>query len=324
MNQNSSLNQAYSDLSRLGRGEITAESHAQIKKALTGSKSLLVSKAADIAAAKDLQDLVPEMIKAFERLMEKGPDSDKGCRAKTSIVRALNKLEHIGASVFLAGARYVQMEGSFGPPEDTAVDVRSESAMGLARINHPDVHFILADLLVDKEMVVRIATIKAATYLGDPESELMLRLKALCGDKPEVLGECFLGLMTMSPKRSLDFIARYLRSPDPLVVEGAAIAAGNSHLPEALQLLMQTWETNPRSDVRRAILLPIALIRSDDAFEFLVQVLGESDVKTGIDALTALSLYAGDSYRAKVHNCVKKINNPSILGRYNELFGVNG
>jgi hypothetical protein len=46
--------------------------------------------------------------------------ADRGCAAKTAVVRALEALAAPEDAIYLAGIRHVQMEGSFGPPIETA------------------------------------------------------------------------------------------------------------------------------------------------------------------------------------------------------------
>ena len=192
----------------------------------------------------------------------------------------------------------------FGQP-DTAAELRCGCAYGLAKIGHPDAHYVLADLLVDAESSVRAAAAKALAYLGSPESELLLRLKVLTGDKElDVTSECFEGLMTMSRKRSLVFVSRYLHSDDLSTAQCAAIAIGKSHAPEAFDALRKCWDDSPSPSTRRALLLPIALIRSDDAFEFLLEVLRRGDSKIVAQAMNALSLYADDESARRVQEAM--------------------
>jgi HEAT repeat protein len=286
---------AYHALARIGSGPITEDAVAEIKRALESPTSLLVAKAAEIAGRRGLTELIPDMASAFDRFLADGARVDKQCNAKTSIAEALNKLEYMGNAVLVAGARYLQMEPAFGGPADTAAGLRCACASGLARIEHPDAHYVLADLLVDPERTVRSAAARALAYLGSPEGEVLLRLKALTGDsEPDVISECFTGLMTMAPERSLDFVARYLRSGGPAVSESAALAIGGSRLPRAYDTLRQHWDDEVSPTVRRRLLLPIALIRSTEAFNFLLEVVRTADTKTAAHAVSALRIYADD------------------------------
>jgi len=313
--------EAYKKLGRLAKEPMTPQAIQEIKKAIKGSASLVASRAADIAGDQELRDLTPDMTLAFRKFMENGATADKGCRAKIAILKALNKLEYTNWDIFLAGAFYVQTEPGFGASDDTAAGVRSECAFGLARTNYVDAHYVLADMMVDAVRSVRVSAVKAITYIGAPEGELMLRVKALCGDEPEVLGECLLGLMTMSPTRSLDFVARFLKERPP-VMEGAAIALGSSHLPEALDVLQRFWDRNPFPDTRRSLVLPIALIRSDEAFEFLVRTVREAQPTVAADAVSALRLYLGEPYTKQIQAAVKTRTDPEIQQRFAQEFEV--
>jgi hypothetical protein len=313
--------EAYKKLGRLAKEPMTPQVVQEIKKAIRGSASLVASRAADIAGDQDLRDLTLDLASAFGKFMTNGATVDKGCRAKIAILKALNKLEYTDEAIYLSGAFYVQTEPGFGASDDTAAGVRSECAFGLARTNYVDAHYVLADMMVDTVRSVRVSAVKAVTYIGAPEGELMLRVKALCGDEPEVLGECLLGLMTMSPNRSLDFVARFLKERPP-VMEGAAIALGSSHLPDALQALQKFWDNNPFPDTRRSLVLPIALIRSDDAFDCLVAAVRKGHPAVAAEAVSALRLYLGELYTEKIRAVVKTRTEPEIGLRFAEEFGV--
>ena len=326
--KNSKTTEAYAELGRLSHEPMTPAIAATLRKTIHGKTSLLVSRAVDIAAANNLVDLVPDMLDAFGRFVENGADVDKGCRAKTSIINALNKLEFLGSAIFLAGAYYKQMEPSFGPPEDTAVEVRSGCALALARIAHAEAHYVLADLLVDSERTARQAAANALTYLADPAAESLLRLKVLTGDRDSgVIAECFTGLMSMSPKRSVDFVARYLDSLSvrgdnvEAIIESAALALGGSHLPEALAKLISAYDHTYSSDTRRSLLLPIALIRSDEAFERLLDIVRHAEIRVAVDAIAPLRLYTGDRYVDRIRDVVKHRGDRLIVGRFEEEFG---
>ena len=324
MKKPSKIEEAYSSLERLSRGQMNSEAASEIKKALTGSISLLVSKAADIVGDKSLRKLIPELIAAFHRFMADKGRADKQCLAKISIVNALNKLEYQGSDVYIAGARHVQMEPAYGEMIDAACDLRCGCAFGLARIHHPDTNYILVDLLVDKETPVRVAAVKALAYIAEPESELLLRLKVLNGDaEVDVMSECFAGLMVMVPERSLEFVSRYLKTDDLTIVESAALAVGESHIPEAFNILRDCWDEDPYPPYRRALLLPIALVRSDESFKFLVEVVKESSIQTASQALSALTLYASGRTIDTIREAVKTRNDSDLSRQFECEFGTD-
>lgn len=316
---------AYKELSRIGAGPMTDEAVAEIRRALRGASGLLAARAAQIAGKRALHDLIPDMTAAFDRLIADGAKNDKGCQAKFAIAEALNTLEHLDDTVFLKGAYHKQMEPAFGGFEDAAVELRCQCAFGLARIGRPDAHYVLADLLVDPERAVRSAAAKALGAMGSPEAEIMLRMKALTGDSEiEVLAECFTSLIAMSPDRSLDFVARYLRADDPALAEYAALAIGSSRAPGAFDVLRRSWESDLSPTLRRILLLPIALVRSDDAFDFLLEVLSRADGRTAALTVSALGLYSDDTSVGRIREIVTRRDDKAITADFEKEFASAG
>jgi hypothetical protein len=87
------------------------------------------------------------------------------------------------------------------------------------------------NLLADKEVPARVGAIRGIADSGDIAGALLLRLKALVGDKEdEVIGECFAGLLRLAPAPSVEFVAGFLKSASEEIRERAALALGESHL----------------------------------------------------------------------------------------------
>jgi len=318
----SKVNEAYAELGRIARGPIDEVGLAKLRKAIKSPTSFIVTRAVEIVAEHGLREFVPEMISAFARFVEDGAKVDKACRVKTAVAKCLNQFEYLGDEVFLIGAYHIQMEPSFGPPEDTAVELRSICALAIARINHAEAHYILADMLVDKEVGVRIAAVKALAFLGTSESDVMLRLKAIVGDSDAVLGECLIALMKMSPARSLEFVMRYFEGHGDTAMESAAMAIAGSRLPESLSILKELWEGQSVYN-RRALLLPIALVRTDKSFEYLLEILRTEERETAIDAIPHLRLYSGEEYEARVRDAAKRRKDARIIAKVDEEYRVD-
>ncbi|MEN6521656.1 MAG: HEAT repeat domain-containing protein [Armatimonadota bacterium] len=314
MKKPTSFETAYRSLWRIESGNMDDEAISELKSAINGKNSLLASKAADLAANYGFSNLIPDMISAFERFMIDGVRNDKLCNAKISIVNALNKFEYMGDEVFRKGAYYIQMEPAYGKPIDAAVKVRIGCAYGLARIICLDASYILTDLLVDADPEVRTAAVKSLSYLGNPESELLLRLKVLTGDEdPNVISECFDGLITMAPDRSLGFVSRYLRTADAAMAQSAAIAIGNSRLSRAYDVLREYWDDFPSPSTRRMLILPIALVRSTEAFNFLLDIVRDADSKTASEAIDALRIYPSTENIEQVREVMESRNDPALM-----------
>ena len=253
--------------------------------------------AAAAAAAEQLEAaaLAPDLVQAFEKLMRDPAKLDPGCEATTAIVQALIQLEDPAAKVYFAGIHHVQKEGSFGPPVDAAAPLRGLCARGLARMGHPDALLECVTLLADREVPARAGAIRAIADSGRPEGALLLRLKALLGDKEiEVTGECFGALLSLDPAGSVRFVAKFLNSGIEGIGEQAALALGESHLPSAFEVLREAWESGGVAEQRRTLLVAIAMLRIDEALEFLLGRLADESGPVAADALAGLAFYARD------------------------------
>lgn len=255
----------------------------------------VVAAAAASAERFEVAALAPNLVEAFDRLMRDAAKLDQGCKALIAIVQALVALDDPAAKVFFAGIRHVQKEGSFGPPVDVGAPLRGLCARGLARMGHPDALLECVTLLADAEIPARMGAVQAIGDSGRPDGVLLLRLKSLLGDKEiEVTGECFVNLLSMDPAGSVGFVAKFLKSTQEGIAEQAALALGESHLAAAFVALREAWENTADREWRRTLLGAIALARSDESLEFLIErVRSESSAVAG-DALRALALYAHD------------------------------
>lgn len=268
----------------------------------------VIAAAADTIAKLEVDGLGPELSSAFVDLMKNPSARDQGCKALFAIAKALATVDFPAPQVYSAGVRHVQMEGSFGPPVDVAAPLRGICAQGLVRMTHPEALVECVRLLVDAEPAARAGSIRALGESGKNEAMLLLRFKALTGDKDdEVMGECFAALLRLAPAQSLDFVASFLESPRQDVPERAALALGESHVAGAFLILRDTWKRKMHSDLRRTLLLAIALLRLDEGVEFLLTRVAEDSEKSAADALRALNLYTRDeTIQKRIEEIVQK------------------
>ena len=272
--------------------------------------------AASTAERLEAVALAPDLVEAFLELMKDPAKRDPGCEALIAIAKALVAMDDPAAKVYFAGVHHVQMEGSFGPPIDAAAALRGLCAQGLARMGHPDALIECVNLLVDKEVPARVGAIRAIADSGDVAGTLLLRLKALLGDKEdEVIGECFSGLLRLAPARSLEFVAGFLRSPSDEIAEAAAFALAESHIQAAFPLLRKAWDETAQAERKRALLHAIALLRLDEAVEFLLVRVAEDREPAAADAIAALSLYGRDeAIRKRVEDIVENRGSAALKG----------
>jgi hypothetical protein len=267
-----------------------------------------VAAAASAAEHLEAAALAPDLVQAFERLMRDPAKLDPGCKATTAIVQALIQLEDPAARVYFAGVRHVQMEGSFGPKVDAAAPLRGLCARGLARMGHPGALPECVTLLADPEVAARTGAIRAIADAGRPEGVLLLRLKALLGDREiDVIGECFGAVLSLDPADSVEFVAQFLNSKAEGLGEQAALALGESRLPTAFEVLREAWENGGVAEQRRTLLVAIAMLRIDEALEFLLSRLGEESGPVAADALAGLAFYARDeAVLARVEGIIRE------------------
>jgi len=292
-------------LSRLRENPGAPGAPAELAGYLGNKSSPVVAKAAKLVAEFELQDLEPQLASAFHRFMTNPAVTDKGCIAKTQIVRALEALGAAEADVFLAGIRHIQMEGSFGPPVDTAAGLRAASAIGLVHMNYPHAILEIVTLLVDPEDDARVGAVRALAYSGQPATVPLLRFKVMAGDaNADVIAESFIALLEVAPETSLAFVAAYLDSSDAAIAEVAAIALGQSRQPEAIAALKDKWP-GAHEARRRAVLIGMAVARDDSAFEFLFSLVESAIEKIAAEAVTALAIYRQDErIRSRVESLV--------------------
>ena len=291
----SSLEEQLDRLAELRGQPPSPEGRAEAAKYLNSKMNLVAAKAARIAGEWQLADLTPELVAAFDRFMVKPETTDKRCAAKIEILKALCKLEYSSPSVFRRGLQHIQMEPTWGGSVDTAAEVRALGAMGLAQTDYPEALEEILPLLLDPERDARIGALRAIAASGLPGGVLLLRLKALSCDEPEVLGECFAALLRAAPAPSPEFVAKFLDHREEAVVEAAALALGDSRLEGALAVLRDAFERTRALPLRRrTLLLAIALLRRENAIDYLLDLVQNGEVQTSADAVAALAMYEKD------------------------------
>jgi len=316
------VEQALDQLAALKNEASGPQLAADLKTFLKNRSNLVVAKAAKIAAQSSEAQLVPPLVEAFHRLMANPAKLDKGCAATAEIIGALYELDYSEPEVYLLGIHHIQMEPSFGPPVDAATKLRAMSAMALARTRHPAALEEIVTLLADKWPEARIGAARALAVNGGHAGALLLKLRILTGEtEPEVLAECFSGLLAAAPERSLPLIAGFIDSEDMAIAETALIALGSSRLPEALALLKERWETAISAPLRKILLVAIAMNRSDDAVEFLLGLLAKSDEGTAKDVVTALAFFrTNEKVREWVEEVVIRRNEKSVSQLFSQEF----
>jgi hypothetical protein len=161
---------------------------------------------------------------------------------------------------------------------------------------------------------------RAISAVGQDQGLLLLRLKILSGDgSSDVLAECIASMMSLSPRKSLEFVERFLDDPDEVISQSAALSLGQSHLPEALAILLARYEKCASED-RFAYLLPIAMTRLPESVTFLCAQAGET-VKAAREIIKAMSIYRHDAaIVAKLRQSISIHNSPALNAELDKSF----
>jgi hypothetical protein len=314
-------------LDRLGELRSAEASEAvvdEVRGFLRNRSNLVVAKAAKVARELRIGTLLPEMMAAFETLMKDAPRLDKRCAATTELLTAMYELDYVEPAPYLQGLKHVQLEASFGPPVDEAAKLRAVSAQGLLRTRYPDALSEVVQLLVDREPAARAGAVRALGTNGGECGVLLLRFKVLIGDRePEVLAECFAGLLAAAADKSVDLVARYVDSEDEAVAEAAMLALGESRRPTAYQVLKEKWDRTMKRPTRKILLVWMAASRLDEAISFLVSLIETASTQTAGDSIEALSIYRNNERITKaVHDGVAARADKALLERFSRDFGT--
>lgn len=267
----------------------------QLRKALRDRNNFLVARAAEIASEAGFEDLIADLLAAFDRFFLEAAKTDPQCLAKTALAKALRHLGHHGAPAYVRGIQHIQLEPAWGGRADTAASLRGTCALALTDcvLQGGDLEVLtyLADALADAASEVRVDAAMAIEQLNRPEGAVLLRLKVLIGDPdPVVMGQCFSSMLSLGPLGIVAFISRFLRSPSEDIQLEAASALAQCRDPEAIAVLREFWQDPLLStDMRQALLMNLGASPLREAADFLEKVVAEAPVALAAAAVNALA-----------------------------------
>jgi HEAT repeat protein len=299
------------------------EAQERLRRALQDKSNYIAAKAADVIRDRRFDALAPDLAAAFDRFMTGDPQ----CAAKNAIAKALKDLDYTDPAVYLKGIHHVQMEPVWGGEEDSAVTLRGTCAHALivCPINSFDILLHLTGLLNDPAPPVRIDGARAIAQLSAREGALPLRLKALIGDRePEVIGNCFYALLSLAPRDSLPFVAKFLRDPEPDLRVEAAGALAECSEPEAIGLLERFWAAEADPRVKHSLMVLLGASMQPQAAEFLLGVVRDSSRPTAAEALKALSKNRHRAQlQAQIAEAIAGKKDPELTNLFTRLFEVS-
>jgi HEAT repeat protein len=285
-----SIDDQISQLDALKTQPASAEAVAHLRRSLESKQSVVVAKAAAVAGAvKVVDQLESQLVWAFARLIT---GSDKGCVAKTAIIKALGAAERGDEETLLAASQHVQMEPTWGGSADVAVEMRCEATSALVRMNSRQMWTPLVRLLADKDPQARATAARALGATGQEQAKLLLHYKILTGDKePAVTGECFGSILRLT--RSIELVEPFLNDRNSSLAEAAALALGESRLPAAFEALRKQLSRPMDDELERVVMLAIAMTRQAGAVGCLIELAQRSPAKAK-GVIEALAMYRHD------------------------------
>ncbi len=280
-------------LSRLRRVSAT-EAAPALRKALGEKVNLVAAKAADIAAGLPAPEVLPDLLRAFDRLFEDPVKRDPQCWGKNAIAKALKELGHRESAAFLHGAVHIQMEPIWGRLEDSAGPLRGICLLALPAcpdLTREQVLRHMVNALTEPSPAVRADAARAVAEMQGDDCALLLRLKARAGDaEPAVTGQVLESLLALERRAALPFVRQFLAGADQ-VAEEAALALGGSRQSDAVEVLLEAWPEARGLEYRQALLRALSISRHDRAIEFLRQLATDGRPQDAADARAALELF---------------------------------
>jgi HEAT repeat protein len=294
----------------------------ELRAALNDRVNVIVAKAAAIADEWQERTLLPDLLKAFDRLFLKAAESDPQCSGKNAISKALKNLGCGESAVFLRGLRHRQWEPVWGDRTDTAGVLRGTCALALVQcmdmLRHETL-VQLVDAMTESDAGVRSDAARAVEQMGGREAALLLRLKARAGDgEVRVTGQVLESVLQLEGADSVSFVAGFLQDANDEVSEEAALALGVSRLPEAVEALKDAWlKQTPRGEA--ALLRAISASRLDPAVDFLLEQVQTGRLDTAEEALRALELHRdSEQIVGRIEKAV--LNREELLRLFREKF----
>ncbi|MGO9260132.1 MAG: HEAT repeat domain-containing protein [Bryobacteraceae bacterium] len=268
---------------------------AALRKALGDRVNLMVAKAAKLAGELRIEELLPDLLSAFDRLMEKPVERDPQCWGKNAIATALVALDYRESARFLRGARHIQMEPVWGGEADTAATLRGICLLALPSctdLRREEILRCLVDALTERAHTVRLEAVRAIAQMEGDEAPLLLRFKARVGDEEsEVIGQVFDSLLRLEGADALPFLGGFLQSKKEELREEAALALGASRQPAAVDLLREALAAARDPQFRDVLMRALSASRQPAAIELLLDLFRNGRPADSAAALAALELH---------------------------------
>ena len=263
----------------------------ELRRVLAGKQGLLISVAAT-AVESGADDLVEPATQAFARLLEDPVSRDPQCHGKLAIARALYERNHDDFDLYESGVTHVQREPIMGGSVDTAAELRGVCLMALVVQQHPRAWVYVGAMLADPERSARLAAMRAIDAGGRADiAEPLLRMAVEVERDPEVAMDALAGLLHLDPHGNLPLAAARLRGEDAERAGAAALALGSARPEGAFALLTEALEQAFDEQRRHTCATGLAMLRNDNAWQHLVELIMDGDARMARVALDALAAF---------------------------------
>lgn len=300
------------------------EAAAALRRTLGDRVNVMVAKGARIIAELEMRELIPELLRAFERLFEEPVERDPQCWGKNALANALRDLRYPEAAPFLRGLRHVQMEASWGKPVDTAPPLRGICLLALVacpELRREEIMRHLVDAMNDEAHTVRMEAARGLEQMEGEESALLLRLKAHLGDsEAAVVGQVFDSFLKLEQDRGVRFVAGFLKARQE-IREEAALALGTSRFASAVDTLQEAWDATRDPEFRQVILRALSVSRQDRAIDFLLRLVREGRERDSRAALESLALHRDSPEIRRLSEVAASHGGPAAHSLFAQLFG---
>ena len=273
-----------------------------LQRALATGHFSVVAAAAELAADRELAQLHPPLISAWERLYVNAREADPSCTGKWACAAALDKLECADRAPFERGATYIQMQPSFPTPEDTASGLRARCVLALARLGGLDALMTIAVALSDTHDQVRSAAATGLAFTGEAAAAAMALQKILALDpEPAVTADALGSLIALRPAEGLACAARLLDGEDRDLPQCIVLVLGHSGQDGAVPLLVRESERAGTVAYRKAVFVAMGLLRSVASKAALLSIVRTGPLSDARFAIAALATQShSDAMRAAV------------------------
>ena len=272
--------------------------------------SLASVKAVQFISKLDCLGVVDALLSVYSWAEEDAHKRDNLCNIRAEIVNALgeidsNEISAAANKTLCKAARTVHITKVSAVPEDTAICLRANAALALAKTD-PNSLYELLLLLHDKESDVRQAAARALSILGDVGAPPLLTVKLKFPEKEnsDVLAECLESLIFLRPPYLMEVVKPFLDGADEYLAAITALALAENLREEVLDLLVETLE-NVHGETKEAVVVAISATRCNRAKQILLEFLKNPNTYIRRGAVKGIKSYLDDEIEEKLNTIYK-------------------